>query len=172
MDDYYTGPPQHLSLDRVGKNINFQCLSVYKNPHVSLKRRPEVVFVNEIGIDAGALTKEYFSVGMAALTKEPLTAGDGSYPLFEGKTDHKLPTPNPFLQQCGMYVAVGKFIAHSILHGGPGLHGLSPVLKDLISGETAGLTPVPDDIPDPELSAVVIEVTSYSRSKKLVFVTI
>ena len=56
-------------------------------------------------------------------------------------------------------VAVGKFIAHSILHGGPGLHGLSPVFKNyVISGETSGLTPVPEDIPDPELSALVMEV--------------
>ena len=47
-----------------------------KKPHISLKRRPEVVFANETGIDAGALTKEYFSVGMAALAKEPLTARD------------------------------------------------------------------------------------------------
>ena len=146
-------------MDRLGKNINLQILSVYKKPHVSLKRRPEVVFANETGIDAGALTKVYFSVGMAALAKEALTAGDGSYPLFEGTEDHKLPTPNPFLQQCGIYVAVGKFIAHSILHGGPGLHGLSPVFKNyVISGETSGLTPVPEDIPDPELSALVMEV--------------
>ena len=139
-------------MDRLGKNINLQILSVYKKPHVSLKRRPEIVFANETGIDAGALTKEY-------LAKEALTAGDGSYPLFEGTEDHKLPTPNPFLQQCRMYVAVGKFIAHSILHGGPGLHGLSPVFKNyVISGETSGLTPVPEDIPDPELSALVMEV--------------
>ena len=74
-------------MDRLGKNINLQILSVYKKPHVSLKRRPEVVFANETGIDAGALTKEYFSVGMAALAKEALTAGDGSYPLFEGTED-------------------------------------------------------------------------------------
>ena len=146
-------------MDRLGKNINLQILSVYKKPHVSLKRRPEVVFANETGIDAGALTKDYFSVGMAALAKEALTAGDGSYPLFECTEDHKLPTPNPFLQQCGMYVAVGKFIAHSILHGGQGLHGLSPVFKNyVISGETSDLTPVPEDIPDPELSALVMEV--------------
>lgn len=148
-------------MDRLGKNVNFQCLSVYKKPHVSLTRCAEVNFVNETGIDAGALTKEYFGIGMVALMKEPLTAGDGSYPLFEGKPDHKLPTPNPFLQQCGMYVAVGKFIAHSILHGGPGLGGVSPVLKDyLITGEITGLTPVPDDIPDPDLSVVITEVTS------------
>ena len=66
-------------MDRLGKNINLQILSVYKKPHVSLKKRPEVVFASETGIDAGALTKEYFSVGMAALAKEALTAGDGSY---------------------------------------------------------------------------------------------
>ena len=131
-------------MDRLAKNINLQILSVNKKPHVSLKRRPEVVFASETGIDAGALTTEYFSVGMAALAKEALTAGDGSYPLFEGTEDHKLPTPNPFLQQCGMYVAVGKFTAHSILHGGPGLHGLSPVFKNyIISGETSGLNSCP-----------------------------
>lgn len=117
-----------------------------------------MVSVNETGIDAGALTKEYFSTGIAALMKEPLNARDGGHPLLEGKADHKLPSPNPFLQQCGLYVAVGKFISHSILHGGPGIHGLSPVFKDyLISGKTVGLTPVPDDIPDPELAAVVKE---------------
>lgn len=130
---------------------------------MSLKRHPGVVFVNETGIDAGALTREYFGVGMAALIKEPLIAGDANYPLFEGKTDHKLPTPNPFLQQGGMYVAVVTFIAHSILHGGPGSNGLSPQIKDyLITGETAGFIQVPDDIPDPELSAVVTKVIDYN----------
>ena len=58
-----------------------------------------------------------------------------------------------------MYIAVGKFIAHSILNGGPDLHGLSPVFKNYImSGKMAGLTPVPEDIPDPELSALVMEL--------------
>ena len=146
-------------MDRLHKNINFQCLSIYKKPHISLTRRPEVTFIQEPGIDAGALTREYFSIGMMALTKEPLNTGDGSYPLFEGKPDYKLPTPNPFLQQCGMYVAVGKFIAHSILHGGPGLAGVSEVLKEyLITGEMEELTPVSDDIPDPDLCALVKEV--------------
>ena len=114
------------------------------------QRKPEASFAN-----AAIPTLKY------SLVKAPASpsAGDGSYPLFEGTEDHKLPTPNPFLQQCGMYVAVGKFIVHSILRGGPGLHGLSPVFKNyVISGETSGLTPVPEDIPDPELSALLMEV--------------
>ena len=92
---------------------------------------------------------------MMALTKEPLNTGDGSYHLFEGKPDHKLPTH--FFSS--MYVTVGKFIAHSILHGGPGLAGVSEVLKEyLITGEMEELTPVSDHIPDPDLCALVKEV--------------
>ena len=44
---------------------------------------------------------------------------------FEGEKDHLLPIHNQMPQQMGTYICIGKIIGHSILHGGPGLFGLS-----------------------------------------------
>ena len=48
--------------------------------------------------------------------------------IFEGQYDHKVPRQEPLLRQTGLFVAAGKMIAHSALHGGPGIHGISPAV--------------------------------------------
>ena len=52
----------------------------------------------------------------------------------------------------------GKLIAHSVLHGGPGMAGLSPVvIKYLVTGsidEAKELVSI-DDLYDPELQEIL-----------------
>ena len=48
--------------------------------------------------------------------------------IFEGSADHKLPIVNNLMKQAGLYLTVGKMLAHSILHGGPPYYGLSPAV--------------------------------------------
>ena len=45
--------------------------------------------------------------------------------FLEGEADHRLPIHDQALRLTGAFKALGKMIGHSILHGGPGLHGLS-----------------------------------------------
>ena len=56
---------------------------------------------------------------------------------------------------------MGRIIGHSILHGGSGLHGLSPAVKNYLSnGADSDNHPMltVEDIPDIELRQIVTEV--------------
>ena len=66
----------------------------------------------------------------------------------------------------GCFKMVGKLLAHSVLHGGAGLPGLSPaVTKYLVSGsvtDAADLVTV-DDIPDIDLRCLIENKVFYSH---------
>ena len=63
----------------------------------------------------------------------------------------------------GSFKAIGRIIAHSALHGGPSIHGISPAIVHYIcnSAEELEDNPPPlslNDIPDLELRKCVSEV--------------
>lgn len=78
--------------------------------------------------------------------------------LFEGETDHKIPVPNVSLCNSGLYTSVGRMIAHSFLHGGPPLYGLSPVVREFWTRESISETVTIKDIPDYDLRQALKEV--------------
>ena len=83
---------------------------------LNLRATPRVVFAHEPGQDEAALTREFFVVSMQRLRETV----DGMV-LFEVESGHLVPaTP--------LFVIVGKMIAHSLLHTGVGLCGLSRVI--------------------------------------------
>ncbi|KAK7882204.1 hypothetical protein WMY93_028378 [Mugilogobius chulae] len=46
-------------------------------------------------------------------------------PLFEGETDHLVPTAMSVVSESELFVMAGRIIGHSIVHGGPAMSGLS-----------------------------------------------
>ena len=65
----------------------------------------------------------------------------------------------------GCFQTVGKLLAHSILHGGDGLVGLAPPIKEyMVSGsvEEAGKLVTPSDLPDVDLRMLLEEKVKKS----------
>ena len=107
-------------------------------------------------MDANALTREFCHIVMSGLKE-----GSGGLVLFEGEDDHLLPV------HCAEYVAseyfvyVGKMIAHSILHSGKGLVGLSrAMLEFLVTNdiERSMLKLTVSDVPDLDIRASLEKV--------------
>ena len=48
---------------------------------------------------------------------------------IEGEPDYKLPVNSPPLRSTGSFQAVSRILAHSFLHGGFSIHGLSKAVK-------------------------------------------
>ena len=74
--------------------------------------------------------------------------------FFEGEPDHRIPVHDSALRLTGSFKAVGRIIGHSVLHGGPGLTGLSPAIKHYLSHAPDNQEPHPltlEDIPDTNL---------------------
>lgn len=84
---------------------------------------------------------------------------DYNKPLFEGETDHKLPSCDAVLLRCGIFKAVGKFMAHSAVHTGIAFVGLSEAAAEYILTENVDSdTPLPlslEDLPDSHIREAV-----------------
>ena len=62
----------------------------------------------------------------------------------------------------GAYICIGKIVGHSILHGGPGLVGLSPAAKHYLAYDHEQIPPpvVLEDIPDTNLREVKFQTNT------------
>ena len=61
----------------------------------------------------------------------------------------------------GAFTSIGRIISHSILHGGPGVYGLSSVVKHYWAHTDLGKDPPPiviEDLPDINLHETILEV--------------
>lgn len=94
-----------------------------KRRELNIMKTPDITFINEDGIDAEGLSKEFFAMVSAALS-----GGCGGYTLFEGSPDHLLPVISEEFHQSDYFVYVGKLIGLCVLHGGAGVVGLSRAL--------------------------------------------
>lgn len=56
----------------------------------------------------------------------------GGTHLFDGETDHLIPSTSQFLLESDFFVVAGRMISHSFLHGGPCLGGLSPTILHVL----------------------------------------
>jgi hypothetical protein len=141
-----------------GAEMQSDILSHYKNPSTRLKSPLKIRFEGEDGVGVGPI-REFF---VEALTIVEEGIGNPRVLMFEGESDHKVPVHSPQMRQTGAYKAVGKIIGHSILHGGPGLYGLSPAVKHYFSTKDLSLFPPPlqvEDIPYYDLRECVDEVS-------------
>jgi len=99
--------------------------------------------------DHGGVTREYFECCLAAL---PTFQLHGRYALFEGETDHLLPSTDSALLRSGVFYAIGKLMAHCLLNTGIAAYGLAkPFVQYMVTPIIDDITPFtikPDDIPD------------------------
>lgn len=139
----------NLQVDR-NTDLLKQMLRKYKNPGFDVTRPLCVEFVNELGVDAGGLTREFFHLLMERLKNQ-----GGSLNLFEGQVGHLVPIHDYDVLSGGLFVQAGRMILHSILNECNGVPGLSPaVVSYLTSGkrDAAVAHITVDDIPDPKMS--------------------
>ena len=134
-------------------------IGLYKDPKINLRALPKVRFEGEDGVATGPV-REFFVCSMK-IPQEGIHGEGRPLVYFEGEDDHLLPIHNQLMQQMGAYSCIGKMIGHSILHGGPGLFGLSPVAKHYWTHDDLERNPPPlvlEDIPDLNLRESIQEV--------------
>ena len=115
-------------------------LTIYKKPNSGLCSSLRVKFENE-------RVQNGFPLEESQLTL-----------VFEGETDHKVPVPNALLCGGGFFKSAGRMMAHSFLHGGPPMYGISPAVVDYWCSDSIDSLTI-EDVPDYELRQALIEVS-------------
>ena len=152
--------PQRIYVDRFQNGLESDILGLYKSPSFKLRVEPRVRFESEPAVGVGP-GREFFCLALQLLENGLTDSNQGRVVLFEGSQDHKLQVVNNLMKQAGLYVTVGKFLAHSILHGGRPYNGLSPIIVHYWKGVDIEVHPLPlstEDLPDYELRTVLDEV--------------
>ena len=142
-----------------GQDILPQMIRKYKNPSFDVTKPLNVQFVgaDEIGIDAGGITKEYFHFLVESLKQH---SPDG-ITLLEGTVGHLLPKHDYELLSSGMFVIMGKMILHAVLNNCQGISGMSPaIVKYIVTGKRdSSVEDISlEDIPDPCLKEQLKQV--------------
>jgi hypothetical protein len=157
-------PQQRIFVSRLDgiDELKKEVIGVYKNPKTNLRVGVKVRFEEEDAVGSGPV-REYLSIAMNILDEGVSSSGSKKILFFEGQKDHRVPVHNQSLRLTGMFKALGKMLGHSILHGGPGLHGVSPVVKcymatDRSAAETQSLPLTLEDLPDLELRNMIATV--------------
>lgn len=155
-------PKQRFSVCRVdGKSeLRRDIIGVYKKPDLNLQAVPKVRFEEEHGVGSGPV-REFLVLAMEVVDEGIPSSSGQSKPLmfFEGEPDHRLPVHNQSLRLTGTFKALGRIIGHSILHGGPGLYGLSPAVIHVLTSDSESCHPppiVPEDIADIDLRNMIL----------------
>ena len=131
-----------LSVDRSTSDKLWQSvLCFYKNAKIKpdkLKRELCVEFMDtgEVGIDSGALRREFFEEAIEQV----------NFRLFEDEDDRRIVKKEWGLEF--MYEIAGMLVAHSILQDGPGFPCMSPAMFEFLASQNPDeCYPVKDDIP-------------------------
>lgn len=160
-------PPMRIYINRMKEEFSADVLTIYKKPNPGLRSTLRVKFENEAAVGEGPV-REVFSTLMGFLQDGfPLDSEEQLTMIIKGQEDHKLPIPNALLCNAGFYTSVGRMIAHSNLHGGPLLYGLSPAVVEFWCKDSINAVTI-EDVPDYELREALVEVsTVYSWLKWL-----
>ena len=154
-------PPMRIYVNRMNEEFTADVLAIYKKPNPGLNSTLRVKFENEVAVGEDPV-REFFSTLMGFLHDGfPLDGVDQGKltKVFEGEEDHKLPIPNALLRNVGFYTSVGRMIAHSFLHGGPPLYGLSPAVIEFWCQDSINAVTI-DDVPDYDLREALREVST------------
>uniref|UniRef100_A0AAV2MJG4 Uncharacterized protein n=1 Tax=Knipowitschia caucasica TaxID=637954 RepID=A0AAV2MJG4_KNICA len=81
---------------------------------------------------------------------------NGGTLLFEGEPDHLVPAASEVLIDSNLFRVAGRMLAHSFLHDGPNITGLSPaVIHVLFNGDPETATVVTEDCPDLHIRSII-----------------
>ena len=152
------GPPVKIHLDRMEGELDSDILALYKSKTISLRRKPKVRFEGEPAVGSGPVS-EFFTLSMRFL-EEGFSINE-KVTVLEGEADHKVPVANTMLRKTGMYEMFGKMIGHSILHGGPGIYGLSPAVVHYLAVDNVKENPPSYsllDVADVDLRGIIGQV--------------
>ena len=139
-------PVQIIRASHNSSSIVREMFRHLKCGHLKLKAKPNVLFKNEAGMDAEGLTRELCHMVMASMRD-----GQGGLVLFEGPMNHLVPVHNEEYIASQYFKYAGQLIAHSVIHAGFGLVGLSrAIAKYLVSEDLDNCLPYlsEEDIPD------------------------
>ena len=128
--------------------------------------KPRVKFEGKEGVGSGPV-REFLLCAMK-IVQEGI-GGTGKPVIFVEGEDHKVPIHDRSLRSTGAFKAIGRIIGHALLHGGPLLYGLSPVVKTYwrattsdrgndFYAKTLHSCITLEDIPDIELRGYISEV--------------
>ncbi|XP_062320569.1 G2/M phase-specific E3 ubiquitin-protein ligase-like [Osmerus eperlanus] len=132
-------------------------LSFYKRPNVEWARPLHCRLEGDVAIGKG-VTRFFLSTCIEKLKSGFCInfANTDVTRLFDGETDHLVPSASHFLVESDMFVMAGRMMGHSFFHGGPCLSGLSPALAHVLLGggpETA--TVALEDCPDLDIRETI-----------------
>lgn len=101
--------------ERLQVNRNFllqDSIAYFKKRNFKHDSFIRITFEGEPGVDAGGLTREFFTL----LLRE-LISPTSSIRLFEGKQGHYLPLHNTDALRSNMFKVAGRIVASSLLNG-------------------------------------------------------
>ena len=125
---------QTLDIKRDG--VLLQCIRLLKQKRFNLQAVPDIRFVDEEGIDAEGLTREFLTCLTTAIRE-----GEGSMVIFEGEYPHLVPCHNTDLLASRIFFYIGQLIAYSITHAGILLLLVFPQLWHRLSSVATLRTP-------------------------------
>ena len=101
----------------------------------------KVIFVGEPGVDEGGPRCEFFHLFLAELGNQGT--------LFTGPPEKRVLLHNTMALERGDFLAAGKLIGLSLIHGGPGPHVFAPsTAKYLLGMDAKDLNVDPDEVAD------------------------
>lgn len=150
------------TIDRKADDFLESVFVQYEKARDRVLRRPlKIRFEEEAGVDAGGLTKEFFSLAFQAVVSR--TYKDCQ--MFEGERGHLIPSSTSEHLVNG-YKYIGMMIVHAARNGCRGLPGLSPAVQHyIVQGEgpstiedVAHLATI-DDVADTALRNLLVKVS-------------
>lgn len=134
---------------------------IWKDAIQSLKRsfneskHLRFTFLGEPAVDDGGPKREFFMLFMNSLNSQES--------LFEGPLDRRVLRHNTSALDKDVYKIVGKIIALSVIHGGPGPTFLSKSVLNYIFREGKLFDVYIEDIPDETVQALLEKVCRFSH---------
>ena len=157
--------PQRIFLSRMdGVNeLKNDIISLYKSPGTNLRVVPRVRFEDESAVGSGPYKR--IPITTMKILEEGIDdpATSKATLFFEGGKDHRIPVYNQCLHLTDMFRTLGRILGRSLLHGDPGIYGISPAIKEYLASDVNSIDiqalPVTiEDLPDIDLRNVLLEV--------------
>ena len=110
---------------------------------VDVKKKLNVTFIGEAGVDDGGLRHEYLRLVMAAMAEQNH--------LLDGPTHRRVLRHNVLAVERGYFFFMGCIIVLSLTQGGPAPAFFAPSVVDYFVGGSGNVRPCIDDIPDSDI---------------------